>query len=149
MKNLSKVRGMGRLVKVGVVLGGLGVAGVMAAGPSFAAQAPVNGSVQNGSNSAIAVTKGTQVTQYRAAYTDSVFGPVSCVGVNQLKNGTMQESFTCTSTSGSPLTNVSPGGTVTWGPNMWLSDYNHTSLDKTFSATVSADGMSYTAVATY
>jgi hypothetical protein len=138
-----------RASKVALVLGGLGVAGVMAAGPSFAAPASANGSVQNGSNSAVAVTKGTQVTQYRAAYTDSFFGPVSCTGVNQVKNGNMQDSFTCTSTSGLPLTSVLPGGTVTWGPNMWLSDYNHTSLDTTFTATVSANGMSYTAVATY
>jgi hypothetical protein len=93
---------------------------------------------------------GTAVTHYSAAYTDSFFGGVSCTGVHQVKKSQdTQESFTCTSTSGSPLANVAPGETINWGPGTWLSDSDHSSLDKTFKATVSADGMSYTAVATY
>jgi hypothetical protein len=45
MKNLSKVRGMGRLSKVALALGGVGLAGVIAAGPAFAAGNPGNGGV--------------------------------------------------------------------------------------------------------
>jgi hypothetical protein len=94
--------------------------------------------------------KGMQVGHYTATYTDGVFGPVSCTGINQTKSGKqMQEQFTCTSTSSLPLTGISPNQTITWGPNTWLSDFNGTSLDQTFAATASADGMSYTAVATY
>ena len=40
MKNLSKVRGMSRLSKVAVAVGGLGLAAVVGAGPAFAAPAP-------------------------------------------------------------------------------------------------------------
>jgi hypothetical protein len=45
MKNLMKVRGMGRLSKVALALGGVGLAGVIAAGPAFAAPNPGNGGV--------------------------------------------------------------------------------------------------------
>jgi hypothetical protein len=92
-----------------------------------------------------------QVSHYTTAnYTDSFFGPVSCTGVNQQKTGSpMQDTFTCTSTSGGPLSNVSPGQTLTWGAGSWLSDFDGQSLNKTFTATVSLDGMSYSAVATY
>jgi hypothetical protein len=93
---------------------------------------------------------GTQVTHYDTAYVDSFFGPVHCTGVNQVKNlKPTQESFTCISTSGAPLANVSPGQTINWGPGTWLSDYDKVTLDQSFNATVSADGMSYSAVATY
>jgi hypothetical protein len=44
VKNLSKVRAMGRLSIVAVALGGVGLAGVIAAGPAFAAN-PGNGAV--------------------------------------------------------------------------------------------------------
>src|ERR1035437_4441942 len=54
------------------------------------------------------------ITQYTAAYADPVFGPVSCVGVHVVGGGPhgtsfAQDIFKCTSTSGSPLTNVRPG----------------------------------------
>jgi hypothetical protein len=155
MKSLSKVRGMSRLSKVALVVGGLGLAGVIAAGPAFAGT-PVPGTTGTTSGNAAgtgAGLKGTSVIQYKTSYTDSFFGPVSCTGVHQSQTKgnvtTTQESFTCASTSGIPLTNVSPGQQVTWGPNTWQSDFNHSSLDQTFSATVSSDAMSYTAVATY
>lgn len=100
---------------------------------------------------AMAGSNGTTVTQYKTSYNDVYgFGPVSCSGVHQVKkDGSTQESFTCTSTSGQPLPNVSPGQVINWGPNQWISDFDHASLDKTFTGTVSADGMSYSAVATY
>jgi hypothetical protein len=91
---------------------------------------------------------GTQVTHYSVPYSDPLFGPVSCTGVHQVKqNKAPQDSFTCTSTTGSPLTNSSPGQPVAapWG---WYSDYNGL-FTNNLTGTVSADGMSYTAVATY
>jgi hypothetical protein len=41
VKNLSKVRGMGRPSKIGLVVGGVGLAGIIAAGPAFAASSSV------------------------------------------------------------------------------------------------------------
>jgi hypothetical protein len=153
MKNLSKVRGMGRLAKLGLVLGGLGVSGVMAAGPSFAntntgqgTQKYVNGNAAGTSSQ----MKGTAVAQYKANYTDYYFGLVNCAGAHQVKNGVTQDSFTCTSTSPSGLTNVTPNGQITLANiGGWLSDFDGVSYAKSFTATVSANGMSYTAVATY
>jgi hypothetical protein len=102
---------------------------------------------------------GAQTTQYKASYTDSNFGPVSCAGVHQVgKNfpGLGQDSFTCTSTTGLPLTNVVPGQVITFGPNRWFSDYywfaadpRQYVLDTSVEGTVSLDGMSYTAVAKF
>ena len=156
MRNLSKVRGMSRLSKIAVVVGGLGLAGVIAAGPAFAAT-PVAGTTGTTSGKAAltgAGLKGTSVTQYKTSYTDSFFGPVSCTGVHQSQTkgnvNTTQDSFTCTSTSGSPLTNVIPSQQIplsTFGG--WISDYDHASYAVAFSGTVSSDGMSYTAVANY
>jgi hypothetical protein len=93
---------------------------------------------------------GTSVTHYMAAYNDPVFGGVSCTGVHQVKKGgATQDSFTCTSTTGQPLAGgITPGATFTWAPNTWISDYNGV-LDTSLTGTISADGMSYTAVATY
>jgi hypothetical protein len=93
--------------------------------------------------------KGTVVTHYVATYADPVFGQVSCTGVNQVKKSApMQDSFTCTSTQGG-LTGVTPGQVINWGPNMWISDFDGIHYDSSFTATVSADGMSYTGVAIY
>jgi len=92
--------------------------------------------------------KGTAVTHYTANYVDPLFGPVNCIGVHQEKAGkASQESFTCTSTSGSPLTNSTPGAAVSapWG---WYSDWNG-AYTTNLSGTVSADGLGYTPVATY
>jgi hypothetical protein len=105
---------------------------------------------------------GTQVTHYSIGYNDVYgFGPVSCTGVHQVqtkgKVTTTTESFTCTSTdpSGSPLSGVAPNETVTLpgggGQGTipgWNSDFDGAPAS-TFSATVSSNGMSYTAVATY
>jgi hypothetical protein len=134
---------MKRISLVAALLGAvvLAFAGVAMAGTTTSTPGNSNGTGTNG--------KGTAVTHYVATYTDGFFGAVNCTGVNQVKKGTAtQDSFTCTSTQGG-LTNVTPGQVINWGPNMWLSDFNGTSLDQTFTATVSADGMSYTAVATY
>jgi hypothetical protein len=151
MKNLSKVRGMGRMAKVGLVLGGLGVAGVMAAGPSFAST-PVGGTTGTTSGHAVvggAQNKGTSVTQYKTTYTDYFFGSVSVSGVHQVKNGAAQDSFTATSTNGG-LTSVTPGQHLSLSDiGGWISDFDGQNYAKTFSASVSLDGMSYTAVVTY
>jgi hypothetical protein len=91
---------------------------------------------------------GTQVFHYTADYTDN-FGTVHCIGVHQLKrNQPTQDSFTCASTNGIAL-NTTPGATISTVPGgTWVSDYDG-KVAKTFLGTVSADGMSYTAVATY
>jgi hypothetical protein len=153
MKNLLKVRGMGRLAKLGLVVGGLGVAGVMAAGPSFAASTTtqtITGATAITTGKA--AVSGTQVTHYTASYNDPIFGWVSVVGVHQVqKNGVVQDSFTATSTQGG-LLSVTPGQSLAlgtaptwWG---WYSDFDGNAA-KSLSGTVSANGMSYTAVATY
>jgi hypothetical protein len=104
--------------------------------------------------------KGVSTVKYRAAYSDRFFGPVSCAGVHQTgKNfGPYgQDGWTCTSTSGSPLPNVSPGQSLTLATtNGWYSDYYYFVVSPStvvvatsFTATVSSDGESYTAVADY
>jgi hypothetical protein len=141
---------MKRISLVAALLGAIVLA---FAGIAMASTAPAGTVIKNTGKSAQtgASQNGTAVTHYTANYTDSVFGPVSCTGQNQTKAkpAVNQDTFTCTSTSGLPLTSVSAGDVINWGPNTWLSDVNGTSLDQTFTATVSADGMSYTAVANY
>lgn len=134
---------MKRISLVAALLGAvvLAFAGIAIAG---------TGTKYGSSNVGGASKNGTQVNHYAVNYTDGFFGPVRCAGIDQAKPGkATQDNFTCTSTSGNPLTNVAPGQTINWGPGMWLSDYDPSNLDTTFTATVSADGMSYTAVATY
>jgi hypothetical protein len=106
---------------------------------------------------------GTTVVHYSLAYTD-FGGPVNCIGVHQTgKNfpGTTtsggQDSFTCTSTTGSALTGVTPGQVIPIGVNGWQSDYfiqpqfGGIQVLNTiaFNLTVSADGFSYSGVAPY
>ena len=96
--------------------------------------------------------KGTAVNHYTVAYTDPILGPVSCTGVNQVKTKQpTQDSFTCTSTSGLPLTNQSPGQALTLLGYPWASDYSGMQAAQTYNitGTVSVDGMSYSAVAVY
>ena len=97
-----------------------------------------------------AAGKGTQVTHYSNGYTDPFLGPLNCIGVHQVKtNKLTQDSFTCTSTTGLPLTGATPGGPVTLLPGyIWASDYDGAQTFN-FTGTFSADGMSYTAVAIY
>jgi hypothetical protein len=95
--------------------------------------------------------KNQGVTQYRAAYTDPFFGPVSCTGTHHAAgNAAAFDSFTCTSTNNaSPLSNVAPNQTVTLQTvGGWVSDFDGSGASN-FTGTVSADGMSYTATATY
>jgi hypothetical protein len=95
-------------------------------------------------------SQGNGVTQYRAAYSDW-FGPVSCTGTNHAATAKAAEfdSFTCTSTSGSPLANVAPTQSLSLATfGAWVSDFDG-KYAKTFTGTVSANGMSYTATATY
>jgi hypothetical protein len=106
--------------------------------------------------------KGTDVFHYSLAYTDAN-GPVNCVGVHQIgKNfpGTAtaggQDSFTCTSTTGLPLTGGAfPGQVIPIAVGGWQSDYFfgalHISVINTiaFSLVVSADNFSYSGVAGY
>jgi hypothetical protein len=122
---------MKRLSRLFVALAALAALAAIVAGTAFA-----------GGN-------GTQVTQFKAQYTDPVAGPVSCSGAHQLmKNGKVQESETCTSTSGSPLTGYAPGQVFTFGNGYWISDYNQV-MSTGGTMTVSADGMSYNILANY
>jgi hypothetical protein len=119
------------------------------------------GSVNTAGSSALggASGNGTQVSHYTATYADPIYGPVSCTGVHQVKNGksgqSTQENFTCTSTTGSPLQGVTAGQSLTFAPGGWWSDWayftqNGAVLPSTGgTGTVSADGMSYSANVTY
>jgi hypothetical protein len=104
--------------------------------------------------------KGVSTVKYTAVYTDRFYGPVSCTGVHQTgKNFGLygQDSFTCTSTTGGPLPNVSPGQSLTLATtNGWFSDYYYFAVSPatvlfatSLTGTVSLDGESYTAVASY
>jgi hypothetical protein len=101
-----------------------------------------------------ASTSKVTVAAYTVAYPDPFFGAVTCTGIHKSGGhyGTGgQDSFTCTSTTGLPLTNVTPGEKLTLASlpsSTWLSDYNGASAIS-FSGTVSSDMFSYTAVATY
>jgi hypothetical protein len=93
--------------------------------------------------------KNNQVTQYKAAYSDYFFGGVSCSGTHHATATGSFDSFTCTSTTGKPLTNVAPNQSLslaTFGG--WNSDYDAQPAT-IFTGTVSPNGMSYTAVANY
>jgi hypothetical protein len=90
------------------------------------------------------------VGQHPAAYQDPFFGGVSCTEVDHSKNvATPFDSINCSSTTGLPLTNVTPGqiGSVGW--NSDFASGPSAGLTGTLNFTVSADGMSYTGIATY
>jgi hypothetical protein len=105
---------------------------------------------------------GTDVFHYSLAYTD-LNGPVNCIGVHQSGknfpgNATSggQDSFTCTSTTGLPLTGGAFAGQVIPLPvGGWQSDYFfgafHISVINTIpsSLIVSADVFSYSGVVGY
>jgi hypothetical protein len=114
----------------------------------FAAVAAVAAIV---AGSAFAGGNGTQVTQFKASYNDMLAGPVSCSGVHQVtKTGAIQESETCKSTTGSPLTYYTPGQVVNFGGGYWMSDLStYAQIATSGTITVSADGMSYTILANY
>jgi len=106
------------------------------------------GTIQGGKNN--------QTQQYKASYVDPIMGPVACAGVHQTGKSYSaqgQDSFTCTSTTGSPLTNVYPGEVLTTADFGWFSDYymllGQAVLATNFTLTVSADGLSETGVASY
>jgi hypothetical protein len=71
--------------------------------------------------------KGAATVKYQAAYNDNFYGPIQCTGVHLTgKNfGTFgKDSFTCVSTTGSPLRGVFPGELITLATtNGWYSDY--------------------------
>ena len=103
---------------------------------------------------------GVSTVKYRAAYTDLYYGPIACAGVHQTgKNfGTYgQDSFTCESTTGSPLQRVVPGQVITLGTtNGWYSDYyffvaapGTVVFASSLTGLVSADGYSFTAAAVF
>jgi hypothetical protein len=116
----------------------------------------------NGGNNTPPVTTGgskslgTNTSKYTSSYIDPVFGSVTCTGVHQEKKGwgQTQDSFTCTAQpAGTPLQNLVPDQIFTVG---WYSDFyaltaqgGQLVLALTFNGVVSADGTSYTAVATY
>jgi len=68
---------------------------------------------------------------YTLSYTDEVFGPVKCTGrhvINKANPGTEtsggKDVFSCNSTSGKRLTNVTPGQVLDpWPASGWNSDY--------------------------
>jgi hypothetical protein len=133
---------MKRISLVAALLGAIVLAFAGVASAADSTTTPGN-SASGGANN-----KGTAVTHYTASYNDPLVGAVNCIGVHQVKaKQPTQDSFTCTSTSGSPLQNETPGGAFVapWG---WYSDFDGT-YTQNITGTVSADGMSYTAVATY
>jgi hypothetical protein len=113
---------------------------------------------------AMAGGNGTTVTQYDVTYADGFGAQEHCIGVHQVKNngsvkGTVQDSFTCSTLDGSLLNGVTPGQTLNSPADVpggtWISDYSYY-VDggkwiaaKTLTGQVSADGTSFTAVATY
>jgi hypothetical protein len=134
--------------KIFALCAALGLCLVMAV-PALAAGAPPTSN--KGGNTTI---------QYSASYSD-LGGPVTCTGIHQYGKqwpGTAttggQDKFTCTSSTGSPLTNVTPGQVWPFPVAQWASDYfNSIGLSVTntvaFSVTVSSDGFSYSGVAQY
>jgi hypothetical protein len=129
-------------------------------GAAFASASGIGGSGSGVGSTSQNQGKGTTTTQYKSSYTDPFFGPVSCTGVHQFGKNTGSlgnDSFTCTSTTGLPLTNVTAGEILTLATFCcgWISDYYsllsppQTIFATSFNGTVSGDGMSYTAVATY
>jgi len=108
---------------------------------------------------------GNTTIQYSASYTDNVFGPVTCTGTHQYGKqwpGTAtaggRDSFTCTSTTGGPVTGVTAGQLFPEGIGAWDSDYFYfdgpipgSLVPNTyaFSLTVSSDGLSYSGVALF
>jgi hypothetical protein len=131
----------------------------MTAGAAYANSSPGNQTTSSGSVSGVSETgwigsiqggKNNTTQQYKTTYSDPVFGPVSCAGVNQkgksISSPSGQDSFTCTSTVGALANAPSVGQQIGW-----LSDFyalqNQSVLG---TATVTAtDGVSYTAVASY
>jgi hypothetical protein len=113
---------------------------------------------------AAATNKGGNTTiPYSYSYTDPVYGPITCTGVHQFgKNwpGDLttyggRDSFTCTSSTTSPLTGVTAGQVVLIGVGGWWSDYFYwgygLAVPNTiaFSLTVSSDGLSFSGVAAF
>lgn len=141
-------------------LGSVAAVAILTVAPSVPAWASANagpggltndiGSSQGGAN--------MTTTQYQTSYTD-MLGPVSCSGVHQTGKNTSalgQDSFTCTSTTGAPLLNPGllalvasdPAGGYDFTSDFYALE-GQTVLAKTFTYTLSPDGLSYTAVATY
>lgn len=146
---------MRRLTTVVVAIAALAIPSSALANAAPANQTPgVPGFVSGWVGSSQANTNIT-VTQYRASYDQ--FGGVVCSGVHQVGKNMPppgQDSFTCTSSTGLPLQGVSPGETFYLGSGGWYSDYyqllnGSVVLSVGGSATVSADGLSFTAVVTY
>jgi len=127
-------------ISAAAVLGGSAAA--------FAATGPVAGTTQPNGNANIVQMTGKN----GVSYTDPVFGGVHCDEVHHYAKGDAADfdSVTCKSTTGLPLANVSPSQVETVG---WNSDFP---AGRTFdintgsiTLTVSADGLSYTGIATY
>jgi hypothetical protein len=123
---------MKRIIYTIVAAAAIITGGVAAAAPAMASTGPSNG------------VQGHQMTGNKAdSYPDPVFGPVQC-------NETQHPAFdtvSCKSTSGLPLTNVTPGQTGQIG---WNSDFaGSTHPTGTLTYTVNADGTGYTGQATY
>lgn len=117
---------------------------------------------QGGLTNAIGTSQGganMTTTQYKSTYTDPLFGPVSCSGVHQVGKNTSalgQDSFTCSSTTGAPITNPDVLATIAANPGggyWWQSDFyvlqGESVRAVTFTYTLSPDGLSYSVVATY
>jgi hypothetical protein len=102
---------------------------------------------------------GNNTVAYSVSYTDAIWGPVTCTGTHQYGKqwpGTAttggRDSFTCTSTSGLPVTGAAAGQVYTYAVGGWASDYPPlagATNTFAFTVTVSLDGLSYSGVALY
>ena len=105
----------------------------------------------------LAAPPGLTSVPYTASYTDHLYGPVTCAGEHQTSTrfpGTEttggRDVWRCTSTTGAPLTNAIPRQTVRKNVG---SDYfffvKGVEVTGTAKERISANGMSYRAVAYY
>jgi hypothetical protein len=123
---------------------------LIGASAASASTGPVAGTTQpNGTASIVQMTGKNGVS-----YTDPVFGPVHCDEVHHYANvKTLAPDFdsvTCQSTTGLPLPGVTPGQVETVGWNSDFSTRNWGEVNTgSITLTVSADGLSYTGIATY
>ena len=142
MRTSPGKRGLTLLAAIGVLAMGAGTAGTAAAGTE---------------------TNGTATVKYRVAYFDlAFFRGLDCKGVHQTgknfpgdETSGGRDNFTCVSTTGDPVPNLTPGQSLTLAdiPG-WYSDYFSSvyalSVPATrFDGRVSSDGFSFSATAEY
>lgn len=139
-------------------IAGIALFGAMVAVPVFAATGSAGNVASNVAQTPVAAFR---APTYQVSYTDEFFGNVRCTGVHIETGPTtdrtgMQsnDTFMCTSTTGQPLTNVTPGEVLSLGTfGGWLSDYfqqqGQNVYATSFNGVVWPKGMTYTATASY